>query len=156
MYLISKTDIERNLLDGIQNCYGIDPGGISVPADLTEEPEFKIPPPHPSTIFKNFSSKEKVSIAPGGHKNFYLSEFYSGPINSWADRYFQFQQGDVTTIVGQAAFPPGGTCCLIGLKPTYRTSNTEDIRIECEMEYTYIARLTKARLTPLPMYSFVE
>jgi hypothetical protein len=157
-YLVSKIDQRRDVLDGMQNSITGDPGGVNIPFTITDEPEFMIPPPVPSTIFKNVTSKERVSIQPGGHKSFSLSEFYSGPINSFADRYFQRLNLDAATnsCYGQGAFPPGGTCCLIGLKPTYRTSGTEDVRLECEMEYIQSSRMTRAKLTPLPMSSYVE
>ena len=146
-YLISKTDLDRRALDEVSQVTDIIEGCLQPDfAGIGGAPEFKSPPVAPTTIFKNVAGKTKTRIGVGGHRTYYLKEYYKGALNSFADRYIRTETGSVEQPV-----PPGSSCMMVGLKPTYRTSNNEDIKLEKEFSYMYTARMSKAKLTPLPM-----
>tara|TARA_B110000977_G_scaffold199599_1_gene287444 strand:- start:1028 stop:2617 length:1590 start_codon:yes stop_codon:yes gene_type:complete len=148
-------------------------GGVYTP-DLAIETgnfdnEFQLPPKTPSVLFRNYSSKRAARIAPGGIMKDSLREKFVGSVNAFATRYFQVQRPTnddgkmgFSPVAGYPAsyvagkIPSGGTCRMVGLKPTYRTGDDEDIVLQVENEYIYTARVVKAKLTPMPMKCFVH
>jgi hypothetical protein len=147
-YLISKTDTSRLVLDNLTDVYSTHEAGID-PIDMTlYGDEWFVPPPAPSTIFSNFAGKTGISMSPGGHATQSMYESYKGSVNSFFTRYF--------AVLGGAAgnsfdVPPGGSSLLICLKPKYRNAIQASISIEAEIDHTYCARVSRAKLTPLPM-----
>ena len=146
-YLISKSTADRQALDNLSNCYSASHLGVDF-LQLTERgTEWSIPPPTPSTIFSNFSGKTATAIPPGGHKSYYMNEGYKGPVNSFFERYFPILKasGDAFEV------PPGGSSMMICFKPKYRNATNASLRLEAEIDHTYCARVSRAKLTPLPM-----
>jgi len=146
-YLISKTDTQRTAIDALSDCYSTHEAGIA-PVDLVAQgDEWQVPPPAPSTIFSNFSGKSSIGIAPGSHKTMSLYESYKGPVNSFLDRYFP-----ILLAAGNAFdVPPGASSIMVCLKPKYRNATQADVKVEAEIDHTYCARVSRAKLTPLPM-----
>jgi len=149
-YMMGKTASVRGSLDQFHNSYsasltgiyaGNVAGGMGL-ATLADCQEFKIPPPAPSTIFSNSVGKSSTAIPVGGHKSYFQSEFSSTPLNSFFDRYFPTED---------AQTPPGGTCIIIGLKPKYRNTSDQDVQVQAEVDHTYTVRMSRAKLTVLPM-----
>lgn len=140
---------DRAFYDEMQGQGSVDVTGMDIPT-IGQRIDFKVPPKVPSVIFKNVAGKANVAIQPGLHKTFTDYEFYRGAINSFADRYYQLDQTPGAPTV------PGGSCTLIGLKPFYRNSDTTDIKVECEIDYLYCCRMSKAKLTPLPVKNIVS
>ena len=153
-YLMSKIDADKAIVEDLNDQYSTHASGLTVPL-LGGVTEFKIPPKTPSVMFKNLSGKSTCRIGPGAHKSFGDYEFYRGAINSYFDRYFGLYRGSTANDFVRVT-PPGGSSTLIGLKPTYRNGVTEDIKLDCEIDYFYSARMTKARLTPLPTSAVVD
>lgn len=153
-YIVSKTDPQRLVLNQLDDCYAVHGAGIA-PIDLTLiGEEFKIPPPVPSVIFANYSGKKAISnLAPGAHMSHYMSESFKGPVNSFFDRYFPY-----ISATGGAPFivPPGGNCAIVCLKPKYRNAASTPLKINAEIDHTYCARVSRAKLTPLPMMSVLS
>jgi len=147
-YLISKTNAHRGIIDNISDCYQTHPSGINPVNLCSYGSEWWVPPPAPSTIFSNSAGKSPVSIPAGGHITQSLYESYKGPVNSFFDRYFPLLGGTAgnTTVV-----PPGGKSILIGLKPKYRNAAQTSLKLDAEIDHTYCARVSRAKLTPLPM-----
>lgn len=140
---------ERGVVDGLSEQYSTAKGGVTVP-DIGGLPEFVIPPRAPSTIWRNVAGKQAVRIGAGFHKTFSDKEYYRGAINAFADRYFpKYADGSMMTV-------PGGKCHLIGLKAMYRNDTSERVEVQIECDYSYGCRMSKARLTPLPISSIVS
>ena len=152
-YLIAKTDASRDHLDGITDCYTAAPGGVSVPQFALHGNEWLAPPVTPSTIFSNFSGKSATGIEPGGHKSYYLNESYKGAVNSFLDRYFPTTPGG--NFQDAYVVPPGGVCMMVCLKPKYRNLTQAAVNVQAEIDHMYVARVTRAKLTPLPMSTFL-
>lgn len=150
-YLVTKTDAQRNHLDGLSNCYSTAAGGVDVPEFALNGSEWLVPPPAPSTIFSNVGSKSTVSIAPGGHKSFSLGESYKGAINSFMDRYLPRTSDGSSSYLGSFEVPPGGSCMMIGLKPTYRNAAQVQSEVQGEVSHIWHSRISRARLSPMPM-----
>jgi hypothetical protein len=149
-YLLGKTQTQQIALRQLEWTYETNTSGVK-DFDLgAQGPEFVAPPPNPSTIFSNSSGKDRIGIAPGGHKSFSMKEHFEGPINSFLDKYTSAQVALGAT-AGLDVVPPGGSCMLIGLKPKYRTSTSENIKLEIEHTYTYSARMTRGKLNVMPM-----
>jgi len=146
-YMLSKVQAEQDVIVPLSLPYETRYPGVGETATMGSAggAEWKIPPTNPSIMFSNFSGKTSVAIQPGGHKSFSLREYYSGPINSCLDRYFPVTPSQVDAMV------PGGSCMLIGLKPQYRTSTSEKIQLETEHTYTYAARMTRGKMSIMPM-----
>jgi len=151
-YLVSKPAATRLVLDEL-SAETTELSGVNYVDFAANGDEWNSPPVAPTTIFRNGAGKSPTSISPGGHRTYTLKEYFRGPINSFADRYIRQRWSG-----GQpdATMPPGSSCMLVGFKPTYRTSDTEDIKIEKEIKYTYCSRMTKAKLTPLPMNTILD
>lgn len=146
-YLISKPAGIRNILDDITDCYSSHKAGIAPINLVAYGDEWGAPPPAPSTIFSNLSGKSPISIGPGAHKTLGMSESFKGPVNSFFEKYFPIRLS-----AGNAfEVPPGGNCMIIGLKPKYRNGTQQPIKVEAEIDHTYAARVSRAKLTPLPM-----
>lgn len=152
VYLAAKDDTDRAALDNMTNCYSSALGGVTIPNEMAFQEEFKIPTNTPSVMFNNVMGKTRTSIQPGGHKSFYLSELYTGTINQYVDRYFH--TADVASD-NMGKIPPGGSCMVIALKPTYRTSGTEDISLECEHDIMYQHYVKTGKKTPLPIMNTI-
>ena len=149
-YMLSKTQGEQDLLRTLQFAFNVtSAAGVSDANLASAGDEWNSPPRTMSTMFMNAKGKSPCAIHPGGHKTFYQKEFYSGPINSFFDRYIPSVSG-ASTGFGETV-PPGGSCMMVGLKPKYRTSTTEDIKLEIEHTYVYQSRMTKAKMSPMPM-----
>jgi len=146
-YLISKTDAHRTALDALSDCYSTHEAGIAPVDMVVYGDEWKVPPPSPSTIFANFSGKTGISIAPGGHATQSMYESYKGPLNSFFERYFPVRLADGNAF----QVPPGGSSLMVCLKPKYRNATQAALKIEAEIDHTYCARVSRAKLTPLPM-----
>ena len=148
-YMLSKVQSEQDALIPLLNPYQTRYPGVGTVSTMGSDAgsEWKVPPSNPSIMFANSSGKTSVAISPGGHKSFFLKEYYSGPINSCIDRYFPLVafDGKVDPIV------PGGSCMIVGLKPQYRTSTSEKINLEVEHTYTYAARMTRGKMSIMPM-----
>lgn len=146
-YLVSKSNAVRSALDALSarnnEFTGITHVNLAAYGD-----EWKSPPVAPTTLFRNYSGKTATHISPGRHTTYTLSEHFKGPINSFADRYIR---QDKDGSFSDSTAPPGSSCIMVGLKPQYRTGGTEDIKLEREVKYTYCARMTKAKLTAMPM-----
>jgi hypothetical protein len=108
---------------------------------------FDVPPPAPTTIWSNGAGKYSTGISPGGHKSYAQAEYHSAPVNSFFDRYFPV---DDTTV------PPGGSCIVIGLKPKYRNTSDANVTIQAEVDHTYAARVSRAKVSPLPMNTILS
>ena len=146
-YKISKTQAQQDVIVPMTDPYATRYAGVSATPTLAAAgQEFIIPPSVPSTIFANVSGKSAASIQPGSHKTFSLKESFNGPINKFFTRYFTPYLG-----VSVSAVAPGGTSMIIGLKPQYRTSTSEDISLETEHTYTYAARMTRGKMSMMPM-----
>jgi hypothetical protein len=146
-YLISKLDTPRKELSTLSDCYATHEAGIA-PLNLPAYgDEWKVPPPSPSTIFSNYSGKTGISIAAGGHATQYMSESYKGPVNSFFERYFPIRASATV----EFEVPPGGSSLMVCLKPKFRNSSQANLKIEAEIDHTYCARVSRAKLTPLPM-----
>lgn len=151
-YLISKTPAQRSVLDGLTDCYSTHQAGIT-PVDMVAQgDEWKIPPPAPSTIFSNYNGKSGISIAPGSHKSLSLREGYKGPINSFFEKYFPIRLADGNAF----EVPPGGSSLMVCFKPKYRNGTQTAVKIETEIDHTYAARVSRAKITPLPMNTRLE
>lgn len=152
-YFLSKTALQQTALRNLMWQYQTPLSGV-YEVDLGQHgPEFVAPPPSPTTIFSNSAGKTSCAINPGAHKTFSMKEFYSGPINSFLDRYYPTTHVN-DNLIGDL-IPPGGSCMMVGLKPKYRTSTSESIKLEVEHTYTYQARMTKAKITAIPMASSI-
>lgn len=150
-YTLAKTQDEQDIIQQLSQPYSTRYAGLNAITSLPSAgSEWLVPPPAPSTIFTNFAGKVKVGVSPGSHKTFALKEFYSGPINSLFARYFP----DSTGAVNPGTYP-GGTSMLIGLKPKYRTSTSESIKLETEHTHTYAARMTRGKMSVLPMQTLL-
>lgn len=153
MYLLSRTPAQRQIVDAVQDIYTGSVHGVSVVSSNTclpfaaNDDVFKIPPPAPSTIFANSAGKSSVFIDTGSHKTFGLTEYHKGPVNGFFDRFFGVDEQDV---------PPGGTSIIVGLKPKYRNDSQAAIRVECEVDLVYAARVSRAKLTALPMETTLD
>jgi hypothetical protein len=150
-YWVSKDAAERSKIEVNNENFATQVNGMNIPA-YGDMPEFKIPPKVPSTIWKNVASKSTISIQPGAHRVVTDYEFYRGTVNSFADRYIPIE---IASSPNTYNAPPGGKSVIIGLKPTYRNGQTEDCRVECEVDYFYTARLGRAKITPLPTTAIV-
>lgn len=148
-YLISKTDADRQVLSGLSSCYSTHNAGIQQLNMTNYGGEWSIPPPAPSTIFTNYSGKTGISIAPGSHSTQTMFEAYKGPLNSFFERYFPGRKDASTG--HQSDVPPGGSCIMVCLKPKYRNDSNVDIKVHAEVDHTYACRVSRAKLTPLPM-----
>lgn len=162
-YILSKTSDQQLAIRSLSWTYASETSGISPigtnggtaavqtygDTGLSQFNEWKAPPPTPSTIFTNFAGKDRVAIAPGSHKTFSMKEFYKGPFNSFLDRYFPTSQA--SNAANSEIIPPGGSCMMVCLKPKYRTSTSEDIKLETEHQYTYQCRISRSKIMPLPM-----
>jgi hypothetical protein len=147
-YLTSKLQAEQDVVLPLATPWISRYAGVSAVPTMGSAggQEFKIPPPTPSTIFANSSGKSSVSISPGGHKTFSQKEYYSGPFNSFLDRYTPRDAP-----YGGFHSVPGGKCLMVALKPQYRTSTSESIEMETEHTYVYAARMSRAKVSIMPM-----
>ena len=149
-YMLGKTDAHRVALDELSDLDSGSSGGHQVVDLASIANEYNIPPINPSTIFRNVSGKSKVSLAPGAMQMFTQFEHYKGPINSFADRYFAHNNSFPSV-------PPGGSCMLIGLKPSLRNATSgQTVKLEKEYNYMYCARMTKSQITALPMRTIIN
>ena len=146
-YLVSKLDTPRLALADLSDCYATHEAGIASIDLVSYGDEWKVPPPTPSTIFANYTGKTGISIAPGGHATQSMYESYKGPVNSFFERYFPVRLADGNAF----EVPPGGSSIMICLKPKYRNATQASLKIEAEVDHTYCARVSRAKLTPLPM-----
>ena len=147
-YLISKENGTRTVLDNLSDCYQSHAAGINPLNMASYGSEWWVPPPAPSTIFSNMDGKTGISVAAGGHTTQSLYESYKGPLNSFLDRYFPMLGGAAGN---SHVVPPGGKSIMICLKPKYRNAAQTALKLDAEIDHTYCARVSRAKLTPLPM-----
>lgn len=150
-YLVGKTEGNRIALDRISEQYVNSAGGHNIVDFASIGNEYNMPPINPTTIFRNVAGKSKCYLPPGGHKLFKQYEHYRGPLNSFFDRYFR-PSGTAPHLT-----PPGGSCVLIGLKPSLRNATTgQVVKLEKEFNYMYCARMSKCKITSLPMRTVIN
>ena len=148
-YKLSKVQAEQDVILPLEAAYSSRYAGIDATPTLGSAAgtEWRVPPVRPSTMFTNVGAKSSVSIQPGSHKTYSMKEYYSGPINSMFNRYFPV----LSTLVTYPVPTPGGSSMMVCLKPQYRTSTSENIQLETEHSYTYAARVTRGKMSVMPM-----
>lgn len=155
-FLTEQSDAIKNQLNDLSCVDDLATTGVSGVHDMDLSGllpyEFKVPPPAPYTLFTNCSGRSKIYIKPGEFKVLKLKEHFSGSINAYCKRYMP-----VAHLSGfNYDIPPGGNCYLIGLKPTLRTSATEDLEVQCETERYYAGVIKARKLTATPILNLLS
>lgn len=121
-----------------------------VPFATSLPDQFAVPPPAPYTLFTNSTGRSKILIKPGEHRVLKLGETFNGSVNNFITRYVPQTVSSVNQV------PPGGSCNMIALKPTFRTGTNEDLKVQLETDRYLCGLIRKRKLTSLPITNIMS